>query len=71
MISALAYLYFKKPETYLLFILAGAISNFADRAVFGCVIDFIDLKIWPIFNLADIFITIGVIMLVLKIKKQK
>ena len=40
-------------------ILAGGFSNFADRIYFGCVIDFIDLKFWPIFNPADVFISIG------------
>jgi len=43
----------------LVLILAGGISNFVDRIYFGCVIDFIDLKFWPIFNPADIFISIG------------
>lgn len=46
------------------FILSGAVSNLADRIIHGCVIDFIDIKIWPIFNLADIYITIGISLLV-------
>jgi lipoprotein signal peptidase len=50
----------------LFLILAGACGNFLDRIFFGCVIDFIDLKVWPIFNLADSFITIGAIMIVIK-----
>ena len=47
-------------------VLAGAISNAIDRLCFGCVIDFIDFKIWPLFNLADCFIVVGVIMLSIK-----
>lgn len=44
---------------FLILITAGALSNLIDRLRFGCVIDFIDLKFWPVFNLADIFITVG------------
>lgn len=63
-------LYLKnKSNAGYIFILSGALSNFIDRIYFGCIIDFIDLKFWPVFNLADIFITVGVIMLILKIKK--
>jgi signal peptidase II len=47
-------------------ILSGAVSNIIDRLYFGCVIDFIDLKIWPVFNLADSFIVLGVILILLK-----
>jgi len=49
----------------LLLIFSGGISNTIDRLRFGCVIDFIDLKFWPIFNLADVFIVAGVIMLII------
>ncbi|EKE21105.1 MAG: hypothetical protein ACD_7C00351G0001, partial [uncultured bacterium] len=37
-----------------------------DRYNYGCVIDFIDLKFFPVFNLADIFITIGAIIIIMK-----
>ena len=43
----------------LLFILAGTIGNLIDRLSCGYVIDFIDLRIWPVFNVADMAITIG------------
>ena len=48
----------------LLLILSGASSNIIDRLYFGCVIDFIDLKFWPLFNLADSFIVLGAVMLI-------
>jgi lipoprotein signal peptidase len=47
----------------LTFVLTGAFSNIIDRVTQGCVIDFINIKIWPVFNLGDIYITIGVILL--------
>ena len=61
----LTQLYFKKnkdcfwSKISLIIIFSGAFSNALDRFFWGCVIDFIDFKIWPIFNLADIFITLG------------
>lgn len=47
-------------------ILAGAIGNLIDRLIFGYVIDFIDLRVWPVFNLADSAITIGASILLFK-----
>jgi len=52
-----------------LLILSGAIANIIDRLYLGCVIDFIDLKFWPVFNFADIYITIGVIILLIRTRK--
>lgn len=51
-------------------ILGGAIGNFYDRLVYFAVPDFIDIHYnnfhWFTFNIADIFISIGIIMIVLK-----
>jgi len=47
------------------FIIGGASSNLFDRLIYGYVIDYIDIKVWPIFNLADAAITAGVVILIL------
>lgn len=60
----------KMVITALVFILAGAVSNIIDRIFLGCVVDFIDWKIWPIFNLADCFVFFGAFMLLVKFKKM-
>ena len=53
----------------LLMILGGAIGNVYDRIFYGAVPDFIDFHIgnfhWFIFNVADIFITLGVIFMII------
>lgn len=45
-------------------ILGGALGNLLDRVRLGYVIDFIDLHWWPVFNVADSCIVIGVVLLV-------
>lgn len=63
---------FSISKTALYLILAGAFSNIIDRLYFNCVIDFINIPFWPaIFNLADVFITIGAIMALRLIFKSK
>ncbi len=49
----------------LVFILGGALGNLYDRITLGFVVDFIDLRVWPVFNAADSFITVGGVMLAL------
>ncbi len=44
--------------------LGGALGNLIDRLISGQVTDFIDLRIWPIFNLADSAISVGLIIIV-------
>lgn len=43
----------------------GAAGNLVDRIVDGAVTDFIDLPAWPAFNLADVEITAGILLLLL------
>lgn len=49
------------------FILAGAIGNGIDRFLFGYVVDFLDFRLinFPVFNLADVAINVGVLLLLL------
>ncbi|MFA5093405.1 MAG: signal peptidase II [Candidatus Omnitrophota bacterium] len=44
-------------------ILGGAVGNLIDRIRFGYVVDFLDFRVWPVFNLADSFITIAAVLL--------
>ena len=46
-------------------ILGGAVGNLIDRLWHGHVVDFIDVRVWPVFNIADSAITIGVVLLLL------
>ena len=46
-------------------VIGGSVSNLIDRVRLGHVTDFIDLKYWPAFNLADSFIVVGVAALLL------
>ncbi len=52
-------------------IIAGAISNLIDRIRFGYVVDYFDVPFFTVFNLADIMITFGVIILLPRIFKKK
>lgn len=56
-------------------ILGGAIGNLLDRLIYGYVIDFLDFKIFsydaPIFNLADTFIVIGVILFLINTLRSR
>jgi signal peptidase II len=47
-------------------ILGGAIGNIADRMRLSYVVDFIDFRWWPVFNVADSAISIGVCLLLIR-----
>ena len=51
-------------------ILGGAIGNWIDRLCFRAVIDFIDFRIWPVFNIADTAITVGVCLYLIRMLKS-
>ena len=51
--------------------LGGAIGNLIDRARQGLVIDFFDFRIWPVFNISDIAICIGVVLIIWNLLKTE
>lgn len=48
-------------------VLGGATGNLIDRARLGHVVDFVDFHFWPVFNIADMGITIGAILILVAI----
>ena len=82
MLTAILIIYIivvKKPKSKLILsglvlILSGAIGNLIDRILYGHVLDFIDFRIWPVFNISDSAITIGASLLIwylLKAREEK
>ena len=75
----LSYLLYKSKDKIsiiaYLFMIGGAIGNFIDRLLLGYVVDFLDFYIfnynYPVFNIADSFLTIGVILLIISVLKEK
>jgi len=65
----------KLELTSLSFIIGGAIGNIIDRLYQGYVVDFLDVYIkthhWPTFNIADSFISMGVVILIISIWRGK
>lgn len=55
-----------EPRAYrwaLILVTAGAIGNYIDRVVRGYVVDFVHVHHWPVFNVADVYITVGYVLL--------
>ncbi|MBI4054680.1 MAG: signal peptidase II [Elusimicrobia bacterium] len=52
-------------------VLGGALGNLYDRLAYGYVVDFLDFMIWPVFNLADTGISVGVGMLLIGISRRR
>lgn len=72
-VTGLILYYYKKYPKYWLslsFVLGGTIGNLIDRVFFGYVRDFIDFRIWPVFNIADSFNVIGVFLLIYFMNKK-
>ena len=51
--------------------IAGVAGNLIDRFRFGYVIDFIDFKWWPVFNIADTCITLAILLFIYREFKKK
>ncbi len=52
-------------------IMGGTLGNVSDRIAFGWVTDFINVHFWPVFNVADSAISIGVILLLARYVLRK
>jgi signal peptidase II len=52
-------------------LLGGALGNLADRVRDGAVTDFISLPLWPTFNLADVAIVVGVLLLLFDVERSE
>ncbi len=52
-------------------IFGGALGNWLDRIRLGYVVDFFDFRVWPVFNVADSCITIGIVLFIWMNFKQQ
>ena len=66
--AAILYPHIKKIGGILRFgvilVLSGAAANFIDRFQNGLVVDFLDFRFWPVFNIADISIVVGMCFMI-------
>jgi signal peptidase II len=60
----------KEQVLPVLLVVAGLLGNLIDRVFRGYVVDFIDFRLWPVFNLADSCVVIGIIWLIIVILKK-
>ncbi|MFH1440368.1 MAG: signal peptidase II [Candidatus Woesearchaeota archaeon] len=63
---------FDRNEAILFSLVIGAaIGNLIDRIIYGHVIDFLDFRVWPVFNVADSVVSICVILLIIYLIRKK
>ena len=66
--SFLLYPKLKKSDNILKFgmtgLLSGAVANLIDRIQSGLVVDFVDFRVWPVFNIADVAIVVGMFVMI-------
>lgn len=70
-LAAMVFIFLKRKSahpallTSLAFICGGGLGNVIDRARFGYVVDYLDFRVFPIFNAADVFVCLGCGLLLL------
>jgi signal peptidase II len=69
----ITHLNYKKPLVLIMcgIIFGGALSNFTDRIMHGSVIDYISVSVYPVFNVADVAITLGIFLIIVFYGKIK
>lgn len=69
----ITHLNYKKPLVLILcgIIFGGALSNFTDRIMHRSVIDYISVSVYPVFNVADVAITLGIFLIIVFYDKIK
>lgn len=58
-------------QAALAFILGGSLGNLTDRIFRGHVVDYLDFSFWPVFNLADMAINLGIFLIIIDIFRRK
>jgi len=58
------------PAVSLGLVAGGTVGNLIDRLFLGHVVDFLDFRIWPVFNIADTAITCGMVLLFIYFMKN-
>jgi signal peptidase II len=72
LVILMLYYYFRSQKSYWMqiplgLIIGGSLGNISDRIFRQYVVDFIDFRFWPVFNLADTMINIGVFLIVIRL----
>lgn len=52
-------------------LLGGSMGNIFDRVFRSYVIDYLDFRVWPVFNLADIMINVGVLLIIIHLFQEE
>lgn len=63
--------FFLRHRVLFALLLAGAVSNLIDRLLHDAVVDYIVIWMFPVFNLADVFIVVSIILLLLRYWRKK
>jgi len=74
--AAVYFYYHAEPNTPLLrlgiaMLSGGALGNMIDRVRMGKVVDFFDFRVFPVFNVADCFISVGVVLICWELLKAR
>jgi len=63
--------FWHRHSPYLYLVVGGALGNILDRIRLGYVLDFIHIHYWPVFNVADVSIFLGVILTIVSLALRK